>query len=726
MSKQDREQTQAAESLRERFSTYSAQTVVKKLGTLSPKERKEIVHGMRPIERCGFLIEEEPAVRAQEIARLSPSDLEETLRSMMEEQKTDALRAMEPVAREEALFDLHPVDRALALARMSADERVHALSVMSDGEREQTIQAEKKAGELISMTADDRAKLLGGMSLDERMLAMHSLEPEHRIMTLAYVVPKARAATLMAMTDSDRMYTLTAMTPEEKAEAIGVLKPSDQIEALHDLHPIDRWMALEGCIEDSDKKKWLESMNDEDRAEYDQADELMENLLAMTDGERAAELHEKSAMRMIEAMHGLRPVERVDTLSEFLPEETTEYLETCSDGDRVATIAAMGPDRQVEVMRSLPDETRAETLHDMSPDERRAALAAMSADERAAALAAMNEADRSHTVSGTPPAEAAWRNVSMNQKQLGDFSLSDLEFGRAVANGELKATDTTWTDSSGRKQLNPKYNALSRQLFNLCDADDSGQLDLQEFVMICMVYEPTLSADGLEIAFAEACGINVGEEHDMDLSDFNQWVSSTFFGLGEQDFLDGIQDFKSKTEEIRNMYRASGGAQETEELKTLAYSLFTLLDADNSGGLSRAELVAFHGADQLGFVSMIDKNKAEFADKKISLLKADLKTLEAQGNSDGKTWVKLDKRGSKRKPDMTPQKRDEVIKKKRTELENALAKAIARGPAFFCLPCLVLLSLYTRAMHFLLSSVSPPAPLCFCVIIIPLFSESSS
>lgn len=677
MSQQDQEQTEAAEALRAQYSSYGPELTVSKLASLGPKERKVVVHGMRPIERCAFLFEEEAGVRAEEIARLSPSDLEETLCSMRQDEKADALRAMDDDARKEALFNLHPVDRALALSRMSPEERVHALSVMGDGEREQTVEAEKKAGDLVHMTAEERAKALGNMNLDERMLAIHSLEPEHRIMTLAYVLPKARAATLMAMTDSDRMYTLTAMTPEEKAEAIGILEPSHQIEALHDLHPIDRWMALEGCVDEADAKSWLNSMNDKDRQEYDEVAELMDDLLGMAHEERAECLNNKSELRRIEAMHGLHPAERVNTLNMFSAEEAAAYLLACTDGDRVTTVVAMQPEQQAQMLWNLPDKVRTETIHDMSPDERRTALVAMSADERAAALAGMSEADRSHTVSGTPPAEAVWRNVSMKQNQVGDFSLSDLEFGRAVANGEIQATDTTWIDSSGRKQLNPKYNALARQLFNLCDSDNSGQLDLQEFIMICMVYEPTLSADGLEIAFAEACGVNVGVDHDMDVSEFNQWLASTFYGLGEQDFLGGIRDFKVKTEQVRNMYRASGQAEETEQLKKLAYSLFTCLDADNNGGLSRSELVAFHGADQLGFVSMIDKNKDQFADKQLAILKADLKTLEAQSQSDGKEWVKLDKRGSIKKPLMTPQQRAEMIKKKRAELEEALAKALA-------------------------------------------------
>ena len=201
--------------------------------------------------------------------------------------------------------------------------------------------------------------------------------------------------------------------------------------------------------------------------------------------------------------------------------------------------------------------------------------------------------------------------------------------------------------------------------------------ELPEFFQHWALELGHLSADGLEIAFAEACGVNVGEDHGMNVSEFHQWLASTFYGLGEQDFLDGIRDFKVKTEQVRNMYRASGQAEETEQLKKLAYSLFTCLDADNNGGLSRAELVAFHGADQLGFVSMIDKNKDQFADKQLAILKADLKTLEAQNQSDGKEWVKLDKRGSKRKPLMTPQKRAEMITKKRAELEEALAKATA-------------------------------------------------
>jgi len=258
------------------------------------------------------------------------------------------------------------------------------------------------------------------------------------------------------------------------------------------------------------------------------------------------------------ALAGMLPNDRAMAFAVMLPEQRTAALAGMSSKERQATLAAEARSRLL-MEGSLPvDMAQVEAckrvgrvLQTMgyAEDVKKQAIRVMLWSMNAAAAAAATET----TAAAAPTqATAGEGQVDSIEDAIGpvnaagsgeggkgddvavstaataaDRSAADEEF---YSTHEQDTSDATWVDSGGRVRLNPKFAAKVKRLFELCDADGSGQIDLEEFVMVCTGYEPQLSQDGLEKTFNE-CGAGDGI---MDADEFSMWVASIFKGLSEE------------------------------------------------------------------------------------------------------------------------------------------------------------------------------------------------
>eukprot|EP00658_Telonema_sp_P-2_P029906 TRINITY_DN22678_c0_g1_i1.p2 TRINITY_DN22678_c0_g1~~TRINITY_DN22678_c0_g1_i1.p2 ORF type:complete len:129 (-),score=33.07 TRINITY_DN22678_c0_g1_i1:157-543(-) len=95
--------------------------------------------------------------------------------------------------------------------------------------------------------------------------------------------------------------------------------------------------------------------------------------------------------------------------------------------------------------------------------------------------------------------------------------------------------------------LASRFEAMTRALFNLCDVDQSGWIEIDEFVEVCLEYTPDVVEEQIKATFQ----IVGADDQVIDFDEFGRWVAMMFADCSEDDFIVGMVEFEEATNKAR-------------------------------------------------------------------------------------------------------------------------------------------------------------------------------